>query len=442
MLVPFPLAPLPVKQHLLASADCRFLLHTSQDSEQVKPLIQANPNIKSVLVPEVEVWLDADPVAPYPSPKSWNDAKDDPWLIFHTSGTTGLPKLITYTQQMMTTFRITRDLPEPIEETQLGMIMNRWCYSISPMSHFSGLCAALQAPVFLNSVIVTGPRLKPPSPPVIADVLRYSKAQGLVSLPFLLRAMTKQPETLNVLKGLDFVQWVGAALDSETGNALSKHVKLCPAMGTTECGPYFLKVVEEPEDWAYYSFQDGQGMEFINRADNLYELVFKKSSDAIWQQVFLIFPDLDIYATKDLFRKHPSRNGLWTYVGRSDDVVVLSNGANISATVVEEKLMAHPSGQRALVGGNGRANSFAVIELTSAASEELKAKGSQAMLEAMMPAIEEANRGLSTYTRLRKDFVLLTGSERGLVQNLKGSVMRGASQNLFAADIESFFVNA
>lgn len=106
----------------------------------------AIPDTQSIPVPEVEVWLDADPIAPYTSSKACDNAKNNPWLIFHTSGTTGLPKLITYMHRMMTTFRIARDLPEPIEATQLEMIMGRRRYSISPMSQFSGLCAALQVP--------------------------------------------------------------------------------------------------------------------------------------------------------------------------------------------------------------------------------------------------------------------------------------------------------
>ncbi|KAH7377930.1 hypothetical protein DE146DRAFT_638005 [Phaeosphaeria sp. MPI-PUGE-AT-0046c] len=439
MLVPFPLAPPPVKQHLLASANCKFLLHTAQENESVKDLVRGVSKIQAVVVPELDFWLNAEPIATYRCPRSWSDAKDEPWLIFHTSGTTGLPKLITYTNRMMTSFRIARNLPGHIEETQLGMLIDRRCYAIAPMSHFSGLCAVLQSPPFLNSVVITGPRLKAPSPPVIAETLRYSNAHGLVSLPFLLRAMTRHPENLDLLKSLDFIQWVGAALDSDTGNTLSQHVKLCPAMGTTECGPYFLKSVATPEDWAYYSFQDGQGIKFIERADNLYELAFEKSSGAAWQQVFQVFPDLEHYETKDLFRKHPSTDGLWAYVGRSDDVVVLSNSANINATVVEEKLMAHPSVQMALVGGSGRENSFAIIELTPAASEKLNESGSGAILDTILPAIEDANSGLSPYTRLQKEFVLLTGSERGLVKNPKGSVMRGPSEKIFGSDIEALF---
>ncbi|KAH8726600.1 AMP-binding enzyme [Phaeosphaeriaceae sp. PMI808] len=438
MLVPFPLAPPIVKQHLLASSNCKFMLHTAQENDQVKVMLQGSPHIQPMVVPDLDAWLNAPPTAPYPYPKSWPEGKDDPWLIFHTSGTTGFPKLISYTNRMMTSFCVAQSLPESKHGTQFWHT-DRRCYAVVPMSHFSGLCAALQTPTFLNGIVISGSKTKPPTPTVVAETLRYSKAQGLATLPFLLRGMVQQAESLQILKQLEYIQWVGAALDMDTGSKLSKYVKLCPAMGTTECGPFFLNTVDDAQDWAYYSFQSGQGIHFAERADNLYELVFKKSPDAVWQQVFIVFPDLELYETKDLFQKHPSREGLWSYIGRSDDVIVLSNSANINATVVEEKLMAHPDVQMALVGGSGRDYSFAIIELTSAASEELEQKGLDSVLNAIAPAVNEANRGLSPYTRLRKEFILVTTSKRGLVKSPKGSVMRGPSTKAFEKDIEALF---
>lgn len=439
MLIPFPLAPPSVKQHLLTSAGCKVLFHTAQDNDNVKELLQPSLQIQSVMVPDLDTWLNALPITTYPYSKSWQEGQDDPWLIFHTSGTTGLPKLVTYTNRMMTSFRVAQGLPEPKLATQLGWHINHRCYAVAPLSHFSGLCAALQTPVFLKGTVVIGSRAKPPTPAVIADTLRYSKAHGLVALPFMLQSMVKQPECLNTLKALEYVQWVGAALDSNTGSALSKWVKLCPAMGTTECGPYFLNTVRDAQDWTHYSFQFGQGIHFVERADNLYELVFKKAPNAVWQQVFLVFPELEVYETKDLFQKHPSKEGLWAYVGRSDDVVVLSNSANINATIVEARLMGHSNVQLALVGGSGREYPFAIIELTSAASKELDKNGPEEALNAIISVIDEANRGLSPYTRLRKEFILVTGSKRGLVKSPKGSVMRGPSIKAFEKDIEALF---
>jgi acyl-coenzyme A synthetase/AMP-(fatty) acid ligase len=442
MLVPYPLAPPPVKQHLLTAANCKVLFHITQDIGQVEMFLQPLPHVKAIMVPDLNTWLSAPSIAPIPCRKAWQEGKDDPWLIFHTSGTTGLPKLVTYTQRMMTSFRVAQCLPEPKDKTQLGWHINRRCYAVAPMSHFSGLCAVLQTPVFLQGIVVIGPAIRLPTPAVIAETLRYSKVQGLVALPSQLRGMVRQPKGFEILKGLNYIQWVGAALDEETGNKLSESVKLCPAMGSTECGPYFLNTVDDAKDWSYYSFQSGQGVHFVERADNLYELVFCKDSNAVWQQIFLFFPNLDVYETKDLFRKHPFKDELWAYVGRSDDVVVLSSGFNINAAAIEEKLIGHPDVQMAFVGGSGYDHSFAILELTAVASNNLEQKGAEAVLETVWPAVEEANSGLTDYTRLTKSFIVVTGSKKGLVKSPKGTVMRGPSVKAFEKEIETLFTKS
>ncbi|KAF2018086.1 AMP-binding enzyme [Aaosphaeria arxii CBS 175.79] len=436
ILFPYSLAPALVKKNMILSTGCKTLLHPTNERETAQQLLADAPHIKTVTVPELDHWLNANEIAPFPYPKSYDEGKDDPWLIFHTSGTTGFPKIITYTNRMMTSFDIAQGLPEHKEHTQLGWHSHRRCFSVVPLSHFSGLCAALQAPFFLHSIIVQGPATKAPSPRGIIETLRYSQAKGFVAPPFLLRALTQQPPALEILKSLDYIQWIGAALDAETGNFLSKYVKICPAMGTTECGPYFLETADSPKDWAYYRFQSGQGIHFEERGDKLYELVFKKDPDAVWQQVFSVFPDTPVYQTRDLFQPHPDKEGLWAYVGRSDDIVVLSNSANIDAASVEETISNHPSVQMGFVGGNGRERPFLVIELTPAASEIFKEKGFEITMKEIWPVIEEANKGLSNYTRLRKEFVIITESEKGLMRNPKGSLVRAASVKKFEVEIE------
>ncbi|CAI6335581.1 unnamed protein product [Periconia digitata] len=439
ILFPFPMAVTPIKLHLLNSTGCKYLLHVADDREEVSKLLVDNPQIQPTAVPELEAWLYSGDAPAYPYSKSWNEGKDDPWIIFHTSGTTGLPKPITYTNSMMSSFDVAQTLPEPKEMTQLGWCFNRRCYGVVPLSHFSGLCAALQGPLFLEMVSIQGPAGKVTTPQVISDILRYSQAEGFVGLPFLLQAMSKNQETLESLKALEFIQWIGAALDKETGDTLSKYVKLCPAMGTTECGPYFLRTNEDTEDWEYYAFQSGQGIEMIEKANNLYELVFQKKDDAIWQQAFKVFPDLDVFETKDLFEKHSSKDGLWLYAGRSDAIVVLSNSANINASRVEDKIAAHPRVIMALVGGTGRPNSFVIIELTPPASEDWKIKGTDAILADLWPTIEGANQDLSEYTRLRREFVIITGFDRGFAISPKGTIRRELSLKAFEKDISALF---
>ena len=45
---------------------------------------------QSLQVPELSQLLWQDIQVPFQYNKVWSEAKDDPWLIFHTSGTTGM----------------------------------------------------------------------------------------------------------------------------------------------------------------------------------------------------------------------------------------------------------------------------------------------------------------------------------------------------------------
>lgn len=42
-----------------------------------------------IIAPPLEEWITEKPAKPYAFDTPWNEAADDPWLIFHTSGTTG-----------------------------------------------------------------------------------------------------------------------------------------------------------------------------------------------------------------------------------------------------------------------------------------------------------------------------------------------------------------
>ena len=363
----------------------------------------------------------------------------------------GLPKPITYTHYFMTSFNSGRRLCHgganiPEETTQLGQHLFQKVYSVIPLSHFSGMTAALQGAVFLGSTLVIGPSMKPPTPPLVIEILKESKAQGFVAMPSLLKALAQNQDSLDVLKDLKFVQWIGAALDKATGDKLSQITKLSAAMGTTECGPYFLLTPEDPKDWSSYIFLPGQGIEFQERGGGLYELVFRKlgKDQRKWQQIFEIYPQLEVYETKDLFMKNEEgKEGYWSYAGRADDMIVLSNSANLNAAAAEEKLMAHPSIQMALVGGNGRERAFAIIRLSEEARKNEKVKegdNREASLEAVWPAIEAVNEGLSEYTRLEKEYVIFAG-EGGpqLVCGSKGTVLREPSVSQFSDQIEDLF---
>lgn len=57
--------------------------------EKIQSAIGADSNVPQRAVPELSEWLFAGEARTYPYGKTWEEACSDPWLIFHTSGTTG-----------------------------------------------------------------------------------------------------------------------------------------------------------------------------------------------------------------------------------------------------------------------------------------------------------------------------------------------------------------
>ncbi len=55
----------------------------------IERIIGERASIRQVTVPELAEWVSEEEARPYNYNKSWDEAKLDPWIIFHTSGTTG-----------------------------------------------------------------------------------------------------------------------------------------------------------------------------------------------------------------------------------------------------------------------------------------------------------------------------------------------------------------
>lgn len=80
------------------------------------------------MVPELDEVLDSEPVQHYAFETSFEEAKDDPWLILHTSGSTGLPKPITYTHAAVAAIDAQSIVP-PLSEDEAkirGYQRRRW----------------------------------------------------------------------------------------------------------------------------------------------------------------------------------------------------------------------------------------------------------------------------------------------------------------------------
>lgn len=91
-------------------------------------------------IPEIDELLDAESTKSFPYTKTFDEAIRDPFCLLHTSGTTGLPKPVTWSHGLIGTMDAVRLLPSTEGDDGLAPWTSLWkegdrMYSSFPMSH-------------------------------------------------------------------------------------------------------------------------------------------------------------------------------------------------------------------------------------------------------------------------------------------------------------------
>ncbi len=179
------------------------------------------------------------------------------------------------------------------------------------------MTTVLQMTVLLNMIVVLGPAHHPVTATIIDQIMKLGNVTGMILPPSLLESLCRDTGMLEHVRELKYIHYVGAPLNKGIGNSISRHVKLVSALGSTEAGPYYVKIHSDPE-WQYHSFCPSIGLEFEPRTKDLYEAVFcRKPGLERWQQIFRVYPHLDRFPTNDLMTRHPTKPDLWAFAGRS-----------------------------------------------------------------------------------------------------------------------------
>lgn len=96
--------------------------------------------MKVLNVPELDELLDAEATEPYAYDKAFDEAIHDPFCLLHTSGSTGLPKPIAWSNGLIGTMDAVRLLPPTEGDGDMVPWTSDWndgdrIYSSFPMSH-------------------------------------------------------------------------------------------------------------------------------------------------------------------------------------------------------------------------------------------------------------------------------------------------------------------
>ena len=230
-------------------------------------------------------------------------------------------------------------------------------------------------------------------------------------------------------------------MSKSSGDKISKYTKILNVIGSSESclAPLFHK---DSEDWNYFHYDPRmKGIEFRETGKGLYEQFYVRhpSTDA-FHSLWYTFPDKNEISTSDLFSKHPSKPDMWMYMGRSDDLIVFSNGEKYNPTTMESILRSHPVVKGAVVVGHARFQAAALMELKGSPPESDHEK--QELLDSFGPYVAKLNNSAPGFAKLRRDHIFFTQPDKPMIRTDKGTIKRSATTRLYKEEINKLYADA
>ena len=258
--------------------------------------------------------------------------------------------------------------------------------------------------------------------------------------PSILDEISRRPSLLETLHSLNFVMAAGGAVPKPAGDAITAKTKILNILGTTELGA-FPQLEVDQKDWFYMHFSPNAGTEFRHFSGDEYELVVVRDKKLQhFQPVFELFPDLSEFSSKDLFSQHPTKPNLWTYHGRSDDVITFLNGEKTNPVSMERSISSHPDVRSALVIGKGRFEASLLVEPCQ--SDPLSINDRAELIEKLWPVLQEANNQCPAHARVSKSHILFTTPEKPMARAGKGTVQRRLTIESYTAELDALYADA
>ncbi|KAL8702786.1 MAG: hypothetical protein Q9201_004041 [Fulgogasparrea decipioides] len=418
------------------------LLYTKELDVVVQELAGLKGDIQCEMIESLERLLESrGPHYPYNS--RFDEAVGQPVVVLHSSGSTRLPKPVVMTHGTFATFDNDRKFPTVPGRRNNDLTIwdfedaNGRMYEPFPPFHLAGFFNKVMVPVFTNAIPVFGPPLRPPSGALAAEILRQQHVRRCLLPPSVAEQLLHSNNGLDLFKQLEIFCYAGGPLSQAAGDAISGVTTVCQFYGSTEVGQIRL-LVPQPEDWSYMEFHPAMKLEFQPWDDDTFELVlFADQSTASSSALNHNLPGVDTWYTKDLFKPHATKHGLWRFHGRKDDIIVLSTGEKLNPLPMENLLQGLPMVSGALVIGQGRRQPALLIEYNPRGPKE-----TNSLLEELWPSIETANAFMPAQGRIIRSRILLADGDKPFVRAGKGTVIRKLTEAAYADEITDLYAEA
>ncbi|MCJ1310536.1 hypothetical protein MMC25_004200 [Agyrium rufum] len=249
--------------------------------------------------------------------KSFATAKDDPLVVLGTSGTTGNPKAILWTQAFVAVFLRQCQLIPPaghqnLDETYKGKRL----MSMMPVFHCGNLFTSLLSSVLTHTIAVYPLASSKLDSETLLTVLKHVEVDMVVVPPFVAEAIAANPKSLDFLaEKTTTLAYAGGPVSRSAGEKLTQRVQFFCVYACTENGIFSTLRPDGawiPGRWNRIHLNPEAGVEFRHVSNNDFEAVVECHPDpAKLQPVFGTFPDLEEWRSKDLFSPDPADPRSW-----------------------------------------------------------------------------------------------------------------------------------
>ena len=216
---------------LLEDLQCDVMLLTAESQPPIVEEILLKRAMRKMMVPTLEDTLMTAEGPVYPYNKTWAQAKHEPFVVLHTSGSTGLPKPVILNHGTLAhhdLFLNARSLGG--KALNLARFSGKRVLLCLPQFHSAAVCF-LAFSVYSNTIPVLSPS------PVSAESVNEAHLHAGVDASFLapstLADIVRNPEYFGNLKRLRYVTFGGSPLPREIGNQVKDLAHLFVCFGST-----------------------------------------------------------------------------------------------------------------------------------------------------------------------------------------------------------------